>query len=207
MYSYLKSFLIQFKNSQEMKPTVEAYDSIQSNISRKRSGTQESSEFDKDEDGSGKRARSIPSVSEESAKESDRNSTGNQDDVSSTGPSISKVEVDSGPVQQLIAMFGALVAQGAKAVDSLEILISSISADLLAEVVMANLRNFPPDHSKTQGDDEPLTNMTIVGDSQVKYPPSFIANVLSLSSTFPPIASLIDAHQSLSNNPVVMFLI
>lgn len=144
----------------------------------------------------------MPSVSEESAKESDRNITRNQDDVSSTGATTSKGEGDTGPVQQLVAMFGALV--GENAVGYLEILISSISADLLAEVVMANMHNLPPNHPKAEGDDEPLVNMSIVGgDSQVKYPPSFIANVLSLSSTFPPIASLLDAYPSLSNNIVV----
>ncbi|XP_048320157.2 uncharacterized protein LOC107405425 isoform X2 [Ziziphus jujuba] len=187
----------------EKKPTVEAYDSAHSSFVRKRSGAQDSSDLAKDEDASGKRVRSMSSVSEESAKESDWNITGTQDDVSSTGATTSKVEGDTGPVQQLVAMFGALVAQGEKAVGSLEILISSISADLLAEVVMANMRNLPPNHTKAEGDDEPLVNMSIIGgDSRVKYPPSFIANVLSLSSTFPPIASLLNAYPSLSNDIV-----
>ncbi|RZS21206.1 hypothetical protein BHM03_00053818 [Ensete ventricosum] len=66
---------------------------------------------------------------------------------------VSSKDKSSGPVQQLVAMFGALVAQGEKAAGSLEILISSISSDLLAEVVMANMQHLPPTCPKTDKDD------------------------------------------------------
>ncbi|XP_068317168.1 uncharacterized protein [Pyrus communis] len=66
------------------------------------------------------------------------------------------------------------------------------------EVVMANMCNLPPNLIGTEGD-ESLMNMGIVGgDSQIKYPLSFIADVLSLTSTFPPIAALLDARESKS---------
>jgi symplekin len=101
-------------------------------------------------------------------------------------------------------MFGALVAQGEKAVASLEILISSISADLLAEVVMANMRYLPPNCPNAEGNDEQLHDISIFGShDKAKYPQSFVAGVMSLSSTFPPVASLLDAHQSVSNDLVV----
>ncbi|XP_030481305.1 uncharacterized protein LOC115698245 isoform X1 [Cannabis sativa] len=187
--------------AKEEKPIVRPYDSVHNNLGKKRSGAQGKGNCAKDEDSSGKRIRVTPSASAESAKEFDKNNNGVQDDISSTGPTTSKGESDTGPVHQLVAMFGALVAQGEKAVGSLEILISSISADLLAEVVMLNMRNLPPSHSINEVDDEPLLNMSIIGsDSQVKYPPSFVANVLSLSSTFPPIASLLDTHQAVSDD-------
>ncbi|KAE8719448.1 PHD finger family protein [Hibiscus syriacus] len=145
---------------------------------------------------SGKRVRSSPSVSEESTKELSRNTSVSQGDVSSIQSTKRKVDVDTGPVQQLVAMFGTLVAQGEKAVGSLGILISSISADLLAEVVMANMRNLPPTHPHTDADDELLEDMCMVGsDTQAKYPPSFLVDVVSLSSTFPPIASLLNSQQ------------
>ncbi|CAN0879719.1 SYMPK [Linum grandiflorum] len=107
---------------------------------------------------------------------------------------------DSGPVKQLVAMFGALIAQGEKAVGSLEILISSISADLLAEVVMANMRLLPHIRTQTEGDNETVANMTIVGSStQAKYPASFIANVVSLSTSFPSILPQLGPHETISN--------
>ncbi|XP_059462379.1 uncharacterized protein LOC132191403 isoform X1 [Corylus avellana] len=187
----------------EEKPTIKACDAVDSNLGRKRSGSPDGSDLAEDEDVAEKRARPSPSVSEESTRELDKKITTPQDDIPSTRPNISRGDGDSGPVQQLVAMFGALVAQGEKAVGSLEILISSISADLLAEVVMANMRYLPPNRFKAEEDEDSLLNMTIYGsDTQAKYPPSFIANVLSLSSTFPPIASLLDAQQSASSDIV-----
>ncbi|CUQ97481.1 hypothetical protein BN1843_28120 [Escherichia coli] len=198
------TFNNRFQNLQEEKPLVRARDAAGSNMGRKRSVTEDSSDLAENDDVSGKRVRSTPSVSEESTKELNRNTTTSQGDICSTQPTINKGDVDTGPVQQLVAMFGALVAQGEKAVGSLGILISSISADLLAEVVMANMRNLPPDHPHTDGDDELLENMSIVGsDTQAKYPPSFLADVVSLSSTFPPIASLLNSQLSVSNKIVV----
>lgn len=100
-------------------------------------------------------------------------------------------------------MFGALVAQGEKAIGSLEILISSISADLLAELVMVNMHNLPPDLPMA-GDDETLLDVNIC-DSQVKYPPSFVANVQSLHTTFPKISSLLSTRPSVSSDTTVWF--
>ncbi|KAJ8898989.1 hypothetical protein K2173_008491 [Erythroxylum novogranatense] len=167
---------------------------------RKRSASKDALDLAEDSEMCGKRVKPTPSVSEESTKESSRNVPVSQDDISSDGRAANTVDDDNGPVQQLVAMFGALVAQGEKAVGSLEILISSISADLLAEVVMANMRNLPSSCSQAEGDDESLVDMTIVGsDTQAKYPPSFVANVLSLSTSFPLIASRLNAHQSASD--------
>ena len=177
---------------------------MQNNLGKKRSGSQDKGNFVKDEDTPGKRIKATPNVSEESAKELDKTITATQDEISSTGPTTSKGDGDTGPVHQLVAMFGALVAQGDKAVGSLEILISSISADLLADVVMVSMRNLPPAHAIAETDDEPVQDMSIAGsDSQVKYPPSFVANVLSLSSMFPKIAALVDTHQSVFNDTLV----
>ncbi|WCJ28032.1 HEAT repeat-containing protein [Euphorbia peplus] len=176
----------------------EEVDAVPNELGKKRSGSKSSSELAEDNDVSGKRAKSTPSVSEESTK----GSSGNvrvQDDIPSEGSSVNRVDDDIGPVQQLVAMFGALVAQGEKAVGSLEILISSISADLLAEVVMANMRYLPTSYPTAEADDESLVNMTIVGsNTQAKYPSSFLSNVLSLSTSFPQIASQLNAHQSAS---------
>ncbi|KAG8504240.1 hypothetical protein CXB51_002593 [Gossypium anomalum] len=188
----------------EEKPLTKAYDAAGSNVGRKRSGTEDSSDLAEKDEVSGKRVKATPSVSEESTKELNRNITVSQGDISSTQSSTRKVDVDTGPVQQLVGMFGALVAQGEKAVGSLGILISNISADLLAEVVMANMCNLPPTHPHADTDDELLEDMCIVGsDTQAKYPPSFLADVISLSSTFPPIASMLNCQQSVPNKIVI----
>lgn len=126
---------------------------------------------EEDDNMPGKRVRSISTVSEDST------------------PS----NVDSEHVKQLVAMFGALVAQGEKAVGSLEILISSISTDLLADVVMANMKYLPANLPKLEGDEEDLA----------KYPLSFLANFLSVPGSFPQIASLLDAQGSASDDIVV----
>lgn len=179
-------------------------DIMQNNLGRKRSGEPDSCDLKEDGNGSGKRARPTTKVSEpeESFKEMERSTDVSKHNASSSGTS-SIGDVDSGPAQQLVAMFGALVAQGEKAIGSLQILISSISADLLAEVVIANMRFLPP-HQPDAGDGELLQNMSIMGsDAEVKYPSSFVADVLSLSSTFPPIASLLDSSRSFSDHTVL----
>ncbi|KAG5407955.1 hypothetical protein IGI04_004274 [Brassica rapa subsp. trilocularis] len=175
----------------------------ESNFGRKRSG----SEYNIDLNGdalTGKRSRITPSVSGESTEGLNGNSVGSLPLVTSTstGPSSSRGVSDTGPVQQLVAMFGALVAQGEKAIGSLEILISSISADLLADVVMANMHNILLNGSSYADDtDELVMNMSIVGsDAQIKYPPSFVAGVLSLSTAFPPVAALINPHTPKTEN-------
>lgn len=180
----------------------------ESNFGRKRSGL----EYKIDLNGdvlSGKRARITPSLSEESTDGLNGNNVGSLPRVAatSTGPSNSRGVSDTGPVQQLVDMFGTLVAQGEKAIGSLEILISSISADLLADVVMANMHNIPTNGSSyADGTDELVMNMCIFGsDAQIIYPPSFVAGVLSLSTAFPPIAALINPHIPKTENVWVLF--
>lgn len=175
--------------------------SVHNNLGRKRSGEPDSCDLSEDGNESGKRARPTTDVSEseEPSKETERTTVVSKQNESSSGTSSTE-DVDTGPAQQLVTMFGALVAQGEKAIGSLQILISSISADLLAEVVIANMRFLPP-HQPDTGDGELLQNMCIIGsDAQAKYPSSFVADVLSLSSTFPPIASLLDSSRSLSDH-------
>ncbi|KAJ0234958.1 Uncharacterized protein HA466_0270600 [Hirschfeldia incana] len=175
----------------------------ESNFGRKRSGSEYSIDLNGDAL-TGKRSRITPSVSGESTEGLNGNRVGSLPLVTSTstGPSNSRGVSDTGPVQQLVAMFGALVAQGEKAIGSLEILISSISADLLADVVMANMHNILLNGSSyADGTDELVMNMSIVGsDAQIKYPPSFVAGVLSLSTAFPPVAALINPHPSRTEN-------
>ncbi|XP_056172309.1 uncharacterized protein LOC115672207 isoform X2 [Syzygium oleosum] len=160
--------------SNEEKPSISPNDSAQSNRGRKRVETEDHT-FEVDV--SGKRIKPSPSMSEESSNELNRKGTVYQEENASSGALSSKAESDSGTVHQLVAMFGALVAQGEKAVQSLEIIISTISADLLAEVVMANMCHLPPERPKADEDEEGLQD------------------VFSLSSAFPQISSILKAEQ------------
>ncbi|KAF5762617.1 putative armadillo-like helical, symplekin, symplekin/Pta1 [Helianthus annuus] len=106
--------------TQDIKPSIESCDAVHSSAVRKRPEVQD---VNKDDDVPGKRVKPNEELK---------------------GKSSSKQNVESGPVQQLISMFSSLVAQGEQSAAMLEILISSISADLLAQVVMANMPNLPP---------------------------------------------------------------
>lgn len=183
----------------EEKPSVKSCDAVHVTLGRKRSGVHDIGDLVEDDDVSGKRVRTASTVAEEPSKESSRDLTSVQN-VSPIGLKSSRGDEDTGPVQQLVAMFGALVAQGEKAVGSLGILISSISTDLLAEVVMANMRHIPPERPKDEGEEESLLNMgsnasTVGSDTQAKRLPPFLAR-------FPQIVALLDAQQSASNDIV-----
>ena len=170
------------------------------NAGRKRSGVQDNSDLVEEDDVSGKRVKPTPIVSEASSEELTRD----QDGVPSNGLATSRGDGHNGTVQQLVAMFGVLVAQGEKAVGSLEILISSISADLLAEVVMANMRNLPPNRPTAEGDEDPQLNLSsypgLVGsDAHFKHLSSLLTDILSQSSAFPQVGYGLHAQQSTSN--------
>ncbi|KAL6527308.1 hypothetical protein OROGR_016398 [Orobanche gracilis] len=66
----------------------------------------------------------------------------NNDAVHVNGMSRSLPE-DLTPVEQMIAMIAALIAEGERGVESLEILISNMHADLLADIVMTNMKHLP----------------------------------------------------------------
>lgn len=154
---------------------------------------------------SGKRARSVIVASEGSNNEL----RCDKDGVPSGGPGTYKVVGDNGPVQQLVAMFGALVAQGEEVVAPLEILISSISADLLAEVVMTNMRNLPSNRPQAEGDEEPFlgegSHLGMRGsNSEFENLTSLLTNILSESSTLPQKDIGIDSLPSAANELEVL---
>ncbi|KAI3677522.1 hypothetical protein L6452_36786 [Arctium lappa] len=132
------------------KPSIEASDAVHATAVRKRPEVQDASDPNKDDDVPGKRARPTPNMTGVLTQDL----KGGDDGNSSGGPTSVKRNVDNGPVQQLVAMFSSLVAQGEQSAAMLEILISSISADLLAEVVVANMPNLPPVRPKEEGEEE-----------------------------------------------------
>ncbi|KAI3491207.1 hypothetical protein L1887_44453 [Cichorium endivia] len=64
---------------------------------------------------------------------------------SANGVSTKIPPLDNGlsPVEQMIAMIGALLAEGERGAESLEILISQIHPDLLADIVVTNMKHLP----------------------------------------------------------------
>lgn len=102
-----------------------------------------------DDGHSSKRARQSHDAQEHSEETNKRNmeaasvgSSSNQHIPARTG--------NSEAVYQLISMFAPLAAQGDRAAVSLQILSSSIAADLLAEVVMVNMQHLPVSHPVDQ---------------------------------------------------------
>lgn len=63
--------------------------------------------------------------------------------VNGVSPNIPSLNTDLTPVEQMIAMIGALIAEGDRGAESLEILISKIHPDLLADIVITNMKHLP----------------------------------------------------------------
>lgn len=154
--------------SEDSKP------SIKSSAGTKRSGVENVAELI-DDNLSKKRMRSVPIVSKAPKQEL----SGNQERVSAGGSTTLRSDGDNVNLQPLVAMFGTLVAQGEKAAASLDILISSISADLLADVVMANMRNLPSNLPKVD-DEEPPMKLEMESDFRRLF--SLLTDALSQSS-------------------------
>lgn len=66
-----------------------------------------------------------------------------QDHVDGISLKAPLLDQDLTPVEQMIAMIGALIAEGERGVESLEILISNIHPDLLADIVITNMKHLP----------------------------------------------------------------
>ncbi|XP_026425320.1 uncharacterized protein LOC113321634 [Papaver somniferum] len=181
------------QSTEEEKPLIKAYDAVQES-GRKRSMIQEISDPEQDDGVTGKRARSSPINSEGSNR--DRKPNLNQGTLSSNGATSSTGDGETGTVQQLVAMFGALVAQGDKAAGSLEILLSSISADLLGEVVMANMRRLPPTFEEDEQIMSNMSSLLNVADSNslASHLMSLVSDIPSLSAVFQQ-KHLEDEHQ------------
>ncbi|ERN05241.1 symplekin isoform X1 [Amborella trichopoda] len=165
---------------------------------RKRSVAEDAGDLAHGDDISGKRVRHVALVSQESPMQVIQPSPEKSQESSPLNMAQSSTgDGESGPVQQLVAMLGALVAQGESAVNSLEVLITSISSDLLAEVVIYNMRFLPSTRpSPESGEEETLTSCNISflisnASAEIKQL-SGTEHTMSLLSALPQIASLLD---------------
>lgn len=90
-------------------------------------------------------------------------------DHSSSNGALPKVPLLNGslnPVEQMIGMIAALLAEGERGAQSLELLISEIHPDLLADIVVANMKHLP----KTPPLTVDVQNSSVTGSAQAVAP-------------------------------------
>ncbi|XVE95126.1 hypothetical protein REPUB_Repub02eG0069500 [Reevesia pubescens] len=113
------------------------------------------------------------------------------------------------PVEQMIAMIGALLAEGERGAESLEILISKIHPDLLADIVITNMRHLPKSPPPlTRLGTSPITQQSVYVNSPAQVvPPPAPTNLLhSPVSTAPlPFTSTATTSSSISDTSTVNF--
>ncbi|KAK6130777.1 hypothetical protein DH2020_035488 [Rehmannia glutinosa] len=110
---------------------------ISGDVTKKRSAPLDNEDQNNSFDSTSKRFRLGPTNNTTATVD---NSDAGQDHVNGISP---KLPGDLTPVEQMIAMIGALIAEGERGVESLEILISNIHADLLADIVITNMKHLP----------------------------------------------------------------
>ncbi|KZV46384.1 symplekin-like [Dorcoceras hygrometricum] len=66
-----------------------------------------------------------------------------KDPVNGMPPKPAVIDDNLSPVEQMVAMISALIAEGERGVNSLEILISNIHPDLLSDIVIMNMKHLP----------------------------------------------------------------
>ncbi|KAM4087276.1 hypothetical protein ACJW30_10G166100 [Castanea mollissima] len=111
------------------------------------------------------------------------------------------------PVEQMIAMIGALLAEGERGAESLEILISKIHPDLLADIVITNMKHLP----KTTPPLTRLGNLSATRQMGSLSSPSQVVSISALTSSVEspdvsaqaPLSSTTATNSSLSDTPPV----
>ncbi|KAJ0979353.1 hypothetical protein J5N97_014827 [Dioscorea zingiberensis] len=182
-------------STKDEKVTLQACDEAEMDIGRKRHLTEHTSDVSQDDNIPGKRVKLTSPLVQDTKRESvDALSGSMPNNPSLIGSTTSTSDGDSKPVQQLVGMFAALVAQGDKAAQSLQILISSISSDLLAEVVISNMWHLPP---RGEEEEELVSNG---GNLPILGSINQVGDVFSFSRAYPLIASLLNAQPAISHN-------
>ncbi|CAM8883398.1 unnamed protein product [Rhodiola kirilowii] len=92
--------------------------------------------------------------------------------VNGTAPSAPIMPSNLTPVEQMIAMICALLAEGERGAESLDILISNIHPDLLADIVINNMKHLP----------KALPDIARLANLPVSHPPSSLNNLTQTDS-------------------------
>ncbi|TXG52605.1 hypothetical protein EZV62_021774 [Acer yangbiense] len=191
------------RSGKDDQPSIQL--SVSGDLSRKRSMIQENEEPNNGLDASSKRIRYGPNG--HSALSFQISDSG-QDSVSVNGLSHNAplLDGDLTPVEQMIAMIGALLAEGERGAESLEILISNIHPDLLADIVITNMRHLPKDPPPVTGlGTLPVTRQISSLNSPQVVAPSAPTNtmqspVLTTQVQVPPLSATA-VSSSLSDTP------
>ncbi|XP_073225288.1 uncharacterized protein [Cicer arietinum] len=104
--------------------------------------------------------------------------------VNGVSPNVPVLDRELTAVEQMIAVIGALIAEGERGAESLEILISQIHPDLLADIVIANMKHLPKAPPPLARLGNPSVNQQIgsqVSQSQVIAASASMSSVQSLA--------------------------
>ncbi|CAK7347323.1 unnamed protein product [Dovyalis caffra] len=120
--------------------------------------------------------------------------------VNGASANVHLSDSDLTPAEQMIAMIGALLAEGERGAESLELLISNIHPDLLADIVITNMKHLPKSSP-------PLTRLGSLPVTQQNCSPSTSAQVVApsapVSSTQGPFPVVSASNLSLSDTTTV----
>ncbi|KAG6523623.1 hypothetical protein ZIOFF_013488 [Zingiber officinale] len=189
-----REFSISTQNSLPGKgdnSSMHTCDEPSSDLANKRLTAEVSNDLLHDDVTSSKRIRLSSDMEQDLPEESSKLSADQVEDKLPLVDSVPNKDKSPGPVQQLVAMFGALVSQGEKAAGSLDILTASISSDLLAEVVISNMQHLPPICPSMDKEGSSSSKMVYSSVLPTVQLPSLVSDIRSLSSLNPLLASLL----------------
>jgi len=114
--------------------------------------------------------------------------------INGVSPKVPVLDSNLNPVEQMIAVIGALLAEGERGAESLELLISQIHPDLLADIVITNMKHLPktPPVAKSGSLDTNAQSMSAARVVQAAAPDTMLISVQS-SVPVPPQGSLMTA--------------
>ncbi|CAL0305619.1 unnamed protein product [Lupinus luteus] len=115
---------------------------VSGELSRKRSVPRDNEQLANSHEVISKRIRSSPDP--HFTLPSQINDSGQDlNSVNGVSPNVPVLDSELTAVEQMIALIGALLAEGERGAESLEILISKIHPDLLADIVITNMKHLP----------------------------------------------------------------
>ncbi|XP_039053230.1 symplekin-like isoform X3 [Hibiscus syriacus] len=192
----------EIQSVRDVKASSQAY--ILGDVSKKRSMPQDNEELTNSFEIASKRIRSGPN-SHSTPPTQISDSGQDFSSVNGASPSFPLLDDNLTPVEQMIAMIGALLAEGERAAESLEILISKIHPDLLAEIVITNMRHLPKSPPLSKVGTLPTTQQAVNINSRVQVFPPVPTNPLHTPLSTPqlPVTSAATTGSSISDTSTV----
>jgi symplekin len=158
---------------------------ISGELSRKRPVPHDNEQLANGHDAIAKRIRSGPD-SDFTSPAQINDSGRDLSSVNGVSPYAPVPESELTAVEQMIAVIGALIAEGERGAKSLEILISQIHPDLLADIVVANMKHLPkapPPLARLENPSVTRQVASQVSQSQVIAASASMSSVQSLAAS------------------------